>query len=71
MILPPEDEIPFTVEVLADPTDWQLLKLENGFKKDIGEESLTEEKQKQLQQAVKDGKITFFIAKRCTGLVQG
>lgn len=33
MILPPEDEISFTVEVLNDPTDWQLLKLENGFKK--------------------------------------
>ena len=33
MILPPEDEISFTVEVLNDPTDWQLLKLENGFKR--------------------------------------
>ena len=64
MILPPNDETPFTVEVLDNPTDWQLLKLENGFKKDIGEESLTEDKQKQLQQAVKDGKITFFVAKR-------
>lgn len=64
MILPPNDDAPFTVDVLDDPTDWQLLKLENGFKKDIGEESLTEEKQKQLQQAIKDGKITFFIAKR-------
>ena len=64
MILPPNDDVPFTVEVLDDPTDWQLLKLENGFKKDIGEESLTEEKQEQLQQAIKDGKITFFVAKR-------
>lgn len=64
MILPPEDEIPFSVEVLGDPTDWQLLKLENGFKKEIGEEALTEEKQKQLQQAIKEGKITFFVAKR-------
>ncbi len=43
---------------------WQLLKLENGFKKEIGEEALTKEHQKQLQQAVKEGKITFFIAKR-------
>lgn len=64
MILPPNDETPFTVEVLDNPTDWQLLKLENGFKKDIGEESLTEEMQKQLQQAIKDGKTTFFVAKR-------
>ena len=43
MILPPKDEIPFYVEILNDPTDWQLLKLENGFKKDIGEEALSEE----------------------------
>lgn len=64
MLLPPGDEIPFTVEVLDDPTDWQLLKLQNGFKRDIGEGSLTEENQKQLQQAIKDGKITFFVAKR-------
>lgn len=64
MLLPPEDNVPVTVEVLTDPTDWQLLRLENGFKKDIGEESLTEEKQQQLQKAVRDGKITFFVAKR-------
>ena len=64
MLLPPEDEIPFTVEPLAEPADWQLLKLENGFKKDTGEEPLTEEEQKQLQQAIKEGKITFFVAKR-------
>ncbi|OUP00534.1 GNAT family N-acetyltransferase, partial [Anaeromassilibacillus sp. An200] len=64
MILPPKDELPFTVEILNDPTDWQLLKLENGFKKEIGEEPLTKKHQKQLQQAVKEGKITFFIAKR-------
>ena len=64
MILPPTDEVAFTVEVLEDASDWQLLKLENGFKKDIGEESLTEEKQHQLRQAIKDGRITFFVAKR-------
>lgn len=64
MILPPVENIPITVEVLADPEDWQLKKLENGFKKDIEEELLTEEKQKQLQQAIKEGKVTFFIAKR-------
>ncbi len=64
MILPPADEIPFTVELLKDPTDWQLLKLENGFKKEIGEEALTEEKQKQLQRAITEEKITFFVTKR-------
>lgn len=64
LLLPPNDEKPFAVGVLDDPTDRQLLKLINGFKKDIGEESLTKEKQQQLQQAIKDGRITFFIAKR-------
>lgn len=64
MILPPAEDIPITVEVLSDPEDWQIKKLENGFKKDIGEEALTEEQQKQLQQAIKEGKIAFFFAKR-------
>ena len=29
MILPPAEDIPITVEVLVDPEDWQLKKLEN------------------------------------------
>ena len=64
MLLPPAEAVPFTVELLNDPTDWQLLKLENGFKCEIGEESLTKIQQKQLQQAVREGRITFFMAKR-------
>lgn len=64
MILPPAENIPITVEVLADPEDWQLKKLENGFLKEIGEQTLPEEQQEQLQQAIQDGKITFFVAKR-------
>lgn len=64
MIIPPLGEVPFSVEILDNPADWQLLKLENGYKKEIGEELLTEEKQQELQKAIKDGKITFFIAKR-------
>ena len=64
MILPPAEDVPITVEVLADPEDWQLKKLENGFLKDIGESTATEEKQEQLTQAIRDGKITFFMAKR-------
>ena len=46
------------------PDDWQLRKLENGFKREIGEDVLTSSQQKRLQQAVKEGSITFFIAKR-------
>ena len=64
MILPPAEDAPITIEVLSDPEDWQLKKLENGFLKEIGEEPATEEKQEQLAQAVRDGKITFFVAKR-------
>ena len=64
MILPPAENVPITVEVLTDPEDWQLKKLENGFLKEIGELPATEEKQEQLAQAIRDGKITFFMAKR-------
>ena len=64
MLLPPAETVPFTVEVLKDPTDWQLLKLENGFKREIGEDALAEPQQKALQQAVQEGRITFFVAKR-------
>ena len=35
MLLPPADPVPFTVEVLEDPENWQLRKLENGFKREI------------------------------------
>ncbi len=64
MILPPAEDILITVEVLSDPEDWQRKKLENGFLKEIGETPATEEKQERLAQAIRDGKITFFVAKR-------
>ena len=64
MILPPAEDVPIAVEILADPEDWQLKKLENGFLKEIGETPATEEKQERLAQAIRDGKITFFVAKR-------
>ena len=64
MLCPPEQALSITVELLQDPADWQLRKLENGFKREIGEDVLTSSQQKRLQQAVKEGSITFFIAKR-------
>lgn len=64
MLLPPEENLPFTVEVLSDPEDWQLLKLENGFLLEIGEQPMTEEKQARLRQAIREGRITFLMAKR-------
>ena len=64
MLLPPADGVPITVETLSDPEDWQLKKLENGFLLEIGEQALTEHLQEQLCQAIRDEKITFFLAKR-------
>ena len=64
MLLPPSENVPITVEILSDPEDWQLKKLENGFLTEIGEAPATEAKQDQLAQAIRDGKITFFLAKR-------
>lgn len=68
LLLPPEEEVPITVEALTDPADpalgWQLHKLENGFLAEIGEEELSEEKKERLTAAIRAGKITFFLAKR-------
>ncbi len=64
MLLPPDKDIPITIELLSEPEDWQLLKLENGFLSEIGEETLTEEKRTKLRQAIRDGRIIFFMAKR-------
>lgn len=64
MILPPQARIPINVEVLSEPENWQLYKLENGFLKEIGESPMEEEKQEMLSHAIREGKITFFVAKR-------
>lgn len=64
MLLPPEEELPIRIERLTDGGDWQLKKLENGFLREIGEDALTEERKRRLEQAVSDGKITYFLAKR-------
>ena len=55
---------PFSVEILSDPEDRQLLTLENSFLAEIGEEALTGKKQERLAQAIRDGRIVFFIAKQ-------
>lgn len=64
MLLPPENDVPFTIERLEDPGDWQLLKLENGFKCEIGEDPLPEDRQNALQKAAAAGKIICFVARR-------
>lgn len=64
MLRRPEEDVPVNVERLTDTQDWQLLKLMNGFLASIGEECLTEEKREKLQYAIREGKITFFLARR-------
>ena len=64
MILPLKEEIPIRIEILADPENEQFKKLENGFLREIEESPLTGKQQTQLAKAIRDGKITFFIAKR-------
>lgn len=69
MLLPPEETLPIAVERLAGPESWQLYKLENSFLAEIGEEQLTEEKKGRLSAAVRERKITFFLAMRGTRAV--
>ncbi len=69
MLMPPVEEVSITIEMLKEPSDWQLLKLLNGYLKEIGEEVLCEEKQERLQEAVRQEKIHFFLAKRGTRAV--
>ena len=61
---------PVTISILVDTEDGQLRKLENDFLNEIGEEPLTDEKQAQLAKAIRDGRITFFVA-RCNGRAVG
>ena len=52
-----------TISKANPKEDWQeLIRLENKFLMEIGEQALTEENQTRLYQAIKDGKITFFLA---------
>ena len=62
-ILFPTEDGPISVELLADPDDRQFKTLENGFLREIGEPPATKEKQERLARAIRDGKITFFVAK--------
>ena len=52
------------MEILADPEDWQLQKLENGFRDEVGVSVLTAEMRSRLTNAIQNGGTTFFLAKR-------
>lgn len=64
MLLPPEAPLPITAERLSDPEDWQLRRLESGFRQAIGAPRMTKAQQARLSQAVRDGRLTIFFAKR-------
>ena len=64
MLRPPEQALSITVELLQDPADWQLRKLENGYLSEIGEPLLTEESTERLRAAVEQGHIRFLLAYR-------
>ena len=63
MLLPPEEDIPLTVERLTEP-DGQLFRLENSFRRSVGEEPLTEAEKERLADAVRAGRIVFFAVRR-------
>lgn len=64
MLLPPEEDVPFTVKTLGDPADWQLKKLLQGYLAEIGEDVADEAKLRRLEAAVAEGKIVFLLAYR-------
>ena len=62
--LSPKERAPISVEILTDSEDWQLQKLENGFRAEVGVPALTEEMYSKLTAAIQNGETTFFLAKR-------
>lgn len=71
MMLPPSEDLPMEVLPLAAADLWQLYRLENSYKAEIGEEPLTDGDKERLSQAVERGEITFLAARRrgrCVGL---
>ena len=71
MLCPPKESVPIEVRPLAEDDQWQFFHLQNSYKAEIGEEPLSDEAQERLKQAVKDGRITFFMAYRrirCIGM---
>ena len=64
MLFSPKERAPISVEILTDSEDWQLQKLENGFRAEVGVPALTEEMYSKLTAAIQNGETTFFLAKR-------
>lgn len=57
-----ESQITISKAILNE--NWQeLLHLESGYLREIGEQPLTAGQQAQLSQAIQEGRITYFLAK--------
>lgn len=57
-----ESTNPICVKLLSAAEQEQLVRLENGFLVEIGEEPMDEKREKALCQAVREEKIHFFVA---------
>ncbi len=60
---------PVTVEVLSDPENPRLPELENSYLAEIGEPPLSADGLERLKKAIREGRITFFLARRGTRAV--
>lgn len=64
MILPPKEDVPFTVERLVNLREPQLRRLLRGFRAETGEEPLDDVALDRLLIAMGRERITFFVARR-------
>lgn len=64
MILPPKEDVPFTVERLMNLREPQLRRLLRGFRVEIGEEPLDDAALDRLLVAMGRERIAFFVARR-------
>lgn len=62
MLLPPAQRLPFTVR--QEPGPEEIWGLEESFRAAVGEPPLTDAQRARLAQAVQDGRIVFFTARR-------
>lgn len=68
-VLPPEQEETIEIEIVEQEDMWQLLRLENGYKHEVGEAFLDAIQQDALENAIEKREIYFFVAKRKTRVI--
>ena len=67
--MPSQIQAPIAVELLSEPYISEFMKLENDFLSEIEEPPLTKERQARLTRAIKEERITFFVARKGSKLV--